>query len=375
MRDRYSIYVHIPFCRARCSYCAFSSCTDLNLQQRYFDKLFEEIEYYSDKTKPIYTVYLGGGTPSAVGIKYLDALFCKLRTCFDLSGTEEITAECNPESASNAVLACFRRNGVDRLSFGLQSVNDVTLKAIGRLHNYHDFLCAMERARSFDFDNINADLIIGLPESHSDFIHSVLTVAKLPVTHMSLYALELYKASPLYAKLNGKAPFSDDEQADMYDEAVQILSCHNFARYEISNFAKAGKQCLHNLFYWQEGRYFAFGAAASGFVNNTRFNNPWSISDYLSSPVEHLHDGRCEEIDHDEEANEFVMLGLRLESGVSLSEFVARFGVGFWDFFSSANDLRDKGFLVVDGDCVRIPDDKFYVVNSILSELWQNADE
>ena len=345
MNDRYSIYIHIPFCKARCGYCAFSSCTDFSLAERYFAKLNEEMDFFADKTRPIYTLYIGGGTPSSVEEGLIDGLFAKLRSCFDLSRVEEVTVECNPESATDSLLACLKRNGTNRLSFGLQSVNDSTLRKIGRLHTYRDFLSALSRARAHGFDNINADLIIGLPETHADFLRSVQTVVELPLTHVSVYALELHEGTPLFAKLNGKQPFDEDEQADMYDEAVELLSENGFARYEISNFAKQGQSSKHNLHYWQEGRYFAFGASASGFVNDVRFTNPRSIGEYLSTPVCRLREAEHEEIDLREEANEFAMLGLRLEKGVSLSEFSERFGTDFWQFFSTACGLKNRGFL------------------------------
>lgn len=367
--DEYSIYVHIPFCKARCSYCAFSSCTDLSLQQRYFDKLFAEMEHYSDKSKPIYTIYLGGGTPSAVAPKYIDALFAKLNDCFDLSQVEETTAECNPESATDETLSILRNNGANRLSFGLQSVNDATLKRIGRLHTFDGFLKALDKALAHGFDNVNADLIIGLPETHAQFLRSVNAVADLPLQHVSLYALELHEGTPMFEKLNGTPPFDDDEMADMYDEALAALAAHGYKRYEISNFAKVGFECKHNLNYWREGRYFAFGAAASGFVGDIRFTNPFSVAEYLATPVGHLRDKTNEQVDAFGQANEFAMLGLRLESGVSLGEFRARYGTDFFEFFGEANQLLQKGFLSVDGDRVRVPADKFYVINSILSQL------
>ena len=371
-RDKYSIYVHIPFCKARCGYCAFSSCTDLNFQKRYFDKLCDEIEYFSDRSVPIYTVYLGGGTPSVVQTSYLDALFAKLNDCFDLSQAVETTVECNPESTGEQLLNCLKNNGVNRLSFGLQSVNDATLKKIGRLHTFDGFLNALNEARAFGFDNVSADLIIGLPESHRDFLHSVQTVAALPLTHVSVYALELYENTALYNALNGRKPFSDDEQADMYDEAVDVLAKHGFCRYEISNFAKQGMESKHNLNYWREGRYFAFGAAASGFVKDVRYVNSFSVNDYLSTPTQLLHQGEREQISLREQANEFAMLGLRLESGVDTTEFADRYGVDFFEFFSAARRLKKDGFLSVNGNRVRVPADKFYVLNSILAELWHS---
>ncbi len=372
MKDNYSIYVHIPFCKARCGYCAFSSCTDFDLQKRYFDKLFEEVDRYSDRSKKIYTLYLGGGTPSAVSIRYLDALFARLDNRFDLSQLVEATAECNPESATEELLDCLKSNGVNRVSFGLQSVNDRTLKFIGRLHGYGDFLRALDRARAHGFGNVNADLILGLPETRADFLHSVQTVCDLPLRHVSLYALELHEGTTLYARLQGQSPFSDDEQADMYGEAAEILAAKGFDRYEISNFAHKGSECKHNLNYWREGRYFAFGAAASGFVGDVRYTNPWSVSEYLACPTETLRDGATEYVSREEQANEFAMLGLRLESGVSLSEFAERYGADFRSFFKSADRLIAEGYLVTDGDRLRVPADKFYVVNSILAELWHS---
>ena len=368
IKENYSIYVHIPFCKARCGYCAFSSCIDYTLVNRYFDKLFEEIVHYSNKSVPISTVYLGGGTPSSVDCRLLDQLFAKLRFNFDLSQVTEISVECNPESVSKPLLDCLRANGVNRLSFGLQSVNNATLKRISRLHDYEQFVRALNLAQQFGFDNINADLIVGLPESETDFYNTVSTVARLPLQHVSVYALELHEGTALYDYCKQQYPFSDDQLADMYDKACEILSQHNFARYEISNFAKLGRECKHNLNYWKEGRYFAFGASACGFVADERYANPYDIVDYLSTPTEQLHD-ESENLTLTEQANEFVMLGLRLSSGVDLNEFSHRYGKPFYQFFPNADKLQEQGLLRIADGKVTVPTDKLYVVNSILCEL------
>ena len=366
--DKYSIYVHIPFCKARCGYCAFSSCTDFTLVERYFDKLYEEIEYYADKSTPIYTVYIGGGTPSSVDKNLLNDLFDKLNACFDLSQVEEVTVECNPESVTEELLRCLKANGVNRLSFGLQSVNDTTLKRIGRLHDYQQFTKALRLANQLGFSNINADLIVGLPESALDFRHSVDTVVGLPLQHVSVYALELHEGTPLYSQYQASYPFTDDELADMYDYACDRLTANGFNRYEISNFAKDGYPSRHNLNYWQEGRYFAYGASASGFVADVRYVNPYDIAVYLATPVNLLHND-CQLLSTREQANEFVMLGLRLSSGVSLTEFRYRYGQEFFHFFPTATRLLEQGFLATENGNVRVPTDKFYIVNSILCEL------
>lgn len=365
--ESYSLYVHIPFCKARCSYCAFSSCTEPELMERYLAKLFAEAERCAC-TQPIHTLYIGGGTPSVLPVRMMDALFDKLRRCFDLTQLREATVECNPESASQQLLACLRSNGVDRLSFGLQSANNSTLAAVGRLHTYEQFLAALDRARAQGFANINADLILGLPESRAQFSSSLSLVAELPLTHVSVYALELHEGTPLHAKLDGKQPFDDDEMADMYDEAVEVLASHGFARYEISNFARPGCECLHNLHYWQEGRYFALGAAAGGFVGDVRFTNVWDVHKYIAAPLDELHEAE-EHVSLAEQANELVMLGLRLESGVDRDLFAKRFGADFWDFFAEARRLAAEGFLTEQRGRVRVPADKLYVVNSILADL------
>ena len=368
IKQKYSIYVHIPFCKARCGYCAFSSCTDFGLTERYFEKLFAEIEYYGDKSVEISTVYVGGGTPSSVDKNMLNDLFDRLRANFDLSKVVEVTVECNPESTTEELLRCLKANGVNRLSFGLQSVNDATLKRIGRLHDYKQFEKALNLARQLGFDNINADLIVGLPESREDFYHSVEVVGGLNLQHVSVYALELHKGTALYNLCKAEYPFDDDELADMYDRACERLCKCGLKRYEISNFAQVGRESKHNLNYWKEGRYFAFGASASGFVGDVRYTNPYDIKKYLVTPTKILHND-CEKLNNDEQANEFVMLGLRLIDGVSLLEFETRYGADFFAFFSNARKLVELGLLQVDSGRVFVPSDKLYIVNSILVEL------
>ena len=341
MKDNYSVYIHIPFCKARCGYCVFSSCIDLSLADKYADALCREMEFYSDKSLPIYTVYLGGGTPSCLPAAILNKIFSALNKYFDMSQVCEMTVECNPESTTPQLLECLAENGVNRLSFGLQSVNDATLKRIGRLHTYGGFVAAYDLARKYGFNNINADVIIGLPESESDFVRTVQTVADMDLSH----AL-----------------------ADMYDKAVQILSDNGFARYEISNFARGGSVCKHNLNYWREGRYFAFGAAASGFVGDVRFTHPFGLTDYLRTDASQMH-CECETLSARQQAEEYVMLGMRLADGIDVEYLSRRYGCDFFNAFSNADKLIKQGFLQCESGRVFVPSDKFYVVNSILCEL------
>lgn len=367
MNQPYQIYVHIPFCKARCGYCAFSSCTDFSLCDNFFQKLYDQIDKTNVVQPNISTIFIGGGTPSSVDTKYIDGLFSKLRQKFNLSGVCEITVECNPESVTEELLDCLKANGVTRLSFGLQSTNNKTLKVIGRLHTFEQFVQALSLAHKKGFDNVNADLILGLPETFDDFKTSVNTLVKLPLTHVSVYALEVHQGSAI-SKLVESYGYTEDDLADMYDYACDTLQNNGFLRYEISNFAKAGCECKHNLGYWQEKRYYGFGPSASGFVGNVRYDNVATLQQYLDTTTDNLLIIQ-KEISLDEQANEFVMLGLRLTNGINLQQFQQDFGANFFQFFPNATSLLNKGLLKVVGQNVVIPQEKFYVVNGILCEL------
>lgn len=369
MQQTSAIYVHIPFCKARCGYCAFSSCVNFDLQERYFDALLREIDE-ATPSSCVETMFWGGGTPSAVDVKYLQMLFQKLSQKFDLSHLQEFTVECNPESTTEELLGFFRKIGVNRLSFGLQSANDQTLKRIGRLHTYRQFLNALNMALAHGFSNVNADLILGLPESESDFQRTVCEVCQLPLKHVSLYALEIHDENTNFKKICQSFSHSDDQLADMYDFAMQKFAKKGFLRYEVSNFAQDGFACEHNCAYWKEQRYYGFGASASGFLQNVRYTNVFSVREYVNA------NGSVrafeEQISAQEEACEFVMLGLRLQQGISLAEFSKRFSSDFFAAFPASEGLLKNGFLQLCDGRISVPPDKFYVLNSILVELLPN---
>lgn len=363
------IYIHIPFCKARCGYCTFCSTTDLSLQDQYFDKLIEQIN--ASRGGKISTVFIGGGTPSSVSLSNTTRLLQSLHAKFDLSNLVEFTVECNPESTTTEYLSLLKQYGVNRISFGLQSVNDSTLQRIGRLHNYKCFLQAFDCARQVGFTNINADLIIGLPESRQEFIHSVQTVCSLPLTHISMYALELYPNSPIYNLCNSQYNFDDDTLADMYDQAVQVMSSHGFDRYEISNFAKSGYTCKHNLSYWQQCQYFGFGASACGFIDDVRYTNPKTLQGYLQTPMHQLIEVE-ERLSTFDKAVEYVMLGLRLTQGIDLDYLQQQFDFNFFNQFHNSKFLLSKGLLVQQDNRIFIPPEHIYVTNSILVTLFDN---
>lgn len=364
MNNCHAIYVHIPFCKARCSYCAFSSCTDFSLAEKYFQRLESEIKIAANGSA-IETMFWGGGTPSSVSVKYLRSLYSVLSQSFDLSALQEFTVECNPESVTEELLLFFKEIGVNRISFGLQSVNDTTLQKIGRLHSYRGFLDALQLVCSHGFCNVNADLIVGLPETIAEFYHTVEEVCKLPLTHVSLYALELHD-NAAFNNLCQSYAHTDDQLADAYDFARQKFAEAGFSRYEVSNFAKDGFCCRHNLTYWTENEYFGLGAAACGFVNGVRYGNYFDVCKYIESAETKEY---SEKITLAEQACECAIVGLRLQNGIDLNLFNSRFGVDFFQNFPNAQKLVNDGFLQIKNGHVSVPDSKFYVLNSILVEL------
>ncbi len=367
------IYVHIPFCKQRCHYCDFVSFDDCKNADEYFLALAKEIALtpVSDNTS-VQTVFLGGGTPTVASTQNLNMLFSALRKKFNFSSVTEITCEANPESLSADKLDCLQANGVNRLSIGLQSTNDNTLKTIGRIHTFNQFENALNLAVQKGFDNINADLIVGLPESSESFRRSVQQASCLPLSHVSVYALEVHPGTKLfnYRRINGDWT-TEDSTVDDYDYACETLQKHGFLRYEVSNFAKSGKQCKHNLNYWQAGGYYGFGVSAHGFVDGVRYNNTAFLQHYFDKlaggklPIEHAQPPYTVS----EEKYDYVMLGLRLENGVNLAEYKRRFFADFFDDYPSATSLLAQGFLQMQNDNIFVAPTKFYVLNSILAEL------
>jgi oxygen-independent coproporphyrinogen-3 oxidase len=370
MPTQTSIYIHIPFCKKRCSYCTFLSNCDFSLQDAYFSQLYNEIASYANHSTTIDTIFIGGGTPSCVEPKYIDGIFACLRANFNISQSAEITVECNPESAIS-ILPTLTNNGVNRVSFGLQSVNDATLKTIGRLHSYAHFTHCLETFRANGITNLNADIIIGLPETEDEFLHTVNTVAALPLTHISMYALEISPDSQMRRDITAKkcTPIEDqDTLTDMYDEARAVLVKHGFQRYEISNFAKPTYSCRHNIHYWNADSYFGFGAGAHGYIDGVRYSNVTDIAQYIASAPTNIATNK-QHITPEDSMSEYIMLRLRLTEGVVLSEFQRRFHRDFLAAYPTAQRLIDSNFLSLSPDAVSIPDDKFYMQSAILAEL------
>lgn len=358
----YGVYIHIPFCRAKCKYCAFVSTPDFSLQDAYVDTLIKEINSSEYRTGIVDTVYIGGGTPSCLYRGRLARIMSAVRNNFRVSDCAEITVECNPESVSADFIAECKDCGINRISMGLQSSCDNVLRAIGRVHTYADYIKAVELL-SRSFDNISSDIILGLPEQDGDdIVNSVTTVSRY-CSHISVYALTVENGTPLYDI--GYDP-SDDDIADLYDLAYAKLNDLGFRRYEVSNFALNGRVSRHNKKYWECKPYIGFGVAAHGYDGyRTRFMHGDDIVRYIASPKAESYSLTDKDL-----YNEYVMLRLRTEKGIVLKDFRNRFGYDFCASNAALIDrFRSEKLIVCADGAVKISHDKMLVMNSIIEEL------
>lgn len=360
-----AIYIHIPYCRSRCSYCTFTSSCDYGNVDSYIDALCDNIIC---DTTAVDSVFVGGGTPSTLTVAHFDKIFATLYTRHNITADAEITVECNPDSITQALMRCLVGHGVNRISIGLQSTNDSTLATIGRRHDYATFLQALDIVHDSGVGNVNVDIMVGLPESYDSFVSTVNTVCSLDITHISMYALELYQDSILAGMIaSGKCcgVADDDAQAQWYEDAMSILSSNGFARYEVSNFAKGNHQCRHNLHYWQCDEYYGYGQSAHGYIDNVRYSNTCNAEQYIAGDIL----SSRQYIDRQEAMQEYIMLGLRLDSGVSISAFEQIFGIALLQQYPNISRLVSGGQLCMKGDRLYVPTTFTYVLTAILGQI------
>ncbi len=341
------VYVHIPYCVKKCAYCDFCSVPRDMTAAEYPDALCREIELSRDRLPyagPVPSVFFGGGTPTVLPADDLVRILDTIRKTYEVRTDGEITVECNPGTASYADFVKLRAAGVNRLSLGLQSADDDLLKTVGRIHTYDQFLTAYRAARDAGFQNINVDLMHGLPgQTQADYLDTLQKVCDLGPEHISAYALILEDGTPLYKQVKAGETVLPDEDAvaDMEDAGMAFLKQRGYERYEVSNFAKPGFACKHNLIYWDDAPYLGFGVAAHSSAPGEgewlRWSNTESIPEYLRKlkrgklpTAETLH------INPREEMFEVVMLGLRKVCGIPRQAFLDRFGLPLEKAFPDA---------------------------------------
>ncbi len=367
------IYVHIPFCKQKCRYCDFNSfpCCDDTAISDYLNGLNAEISLCGKQygSEIIDSVYIGGGTPSILNEECIVSICDTLKKSFDLSHVKEWTIECNPESITKEKLALYKGLGINRLSIGVQSLDDENLRAVGRIHNAQTALEKLALANEY-FDNLSCDLIVGLPYDTPESVEKEIRTLAPLVDHMSVYELILEEGTPLYNDVQkGDIRLCDDDEVqNIFDKAIGVLKECGFDRYEVSNFAKDDKKSLHNYGYWTREEYFGFGAGAHSFVKltgangaeETRYSNFCNITDYLSAVnnaenyTEILRDER-EILSEKDIYNEQIILGLRTVKGVKSN------------LLHIPNHLKD--FFEKDGEYTHLTSNGIAVMNSVLTEL------
>lgn len=360
-----AIYLHLPFCRVHCTYCPFAISTDLALQDRYTDALLREIE--AAAPQPLDSVYLGGGTPSRTSLANLERIFRAIAKHFELLPGAEVSMEANPEDVTSEALEAWRAMGVRRLSIGVQSFHDSELATIGRIHGRRRAIEAVETAVGAGF-RTNLDLIAGLPgQTLESFAETLDTAVSLGAGHLSLYMLDLEERTPLEVQVaRGRVTLPEDELvATAYLDAVARLGRAGLRQYEISNFAREGEECLHNLRYWRRGEYLGFGIAAHSFVGRQRFANTRDIRRYIESAPDAI-DFR-EELGEGEERRERIFLSLRQTAGLCYEELITYCGQ---EGISWAERGLQEGWLWKNEDHVAFTPTGFLQSTEYISQLF-----
>ena len=340
-----AIYVHIPFCKQKCLYCDFASyaCFGEREMRTYTDVLCHEIEVRAEEASNVAfgaTIYFGGGTPSVLPTDCLERIVSMLKSCGFWQKPAEATIEVNPGTADVNKLKRLREAGFDRISFGVQSLQDKELRAIGRIHNAEEALIAIDMARTAGFRRISCDLIYGLPgQSLASLKDTICRLTKTGIEHMSVYGLIVEEGTPLERLVNSGQMVLPDEDiaADMYELVQRLLAEAGFERYEISNYAKNGQYSRHNTVYWQYHPYIAFGAAACGMEKALRRTAASTVPEYIAAAqaltsanwrTSELY--TSESLTIQQQLEEFMFMGLRRAAGADLAEARTRFGVDVW---------------------------------------------
>ena len=367
-----SAYVHIPFCTQICYYCDFSKVFIKNQPvDSYLEHLIEEYDSYD--IKKLRTLYIGGGTPTALSAPQLAFLLEKLTEKLDLSYLEELTIEANPGDLDQEKIAVLKDSPVNRVSLGVQTFNDRMLKQIGRSHLEKDIFDNIANLKKAGFDNISIDLIYALPkQTMEDVKTNVSKAIALDIPHMSLYSLILENHTVFMNRMRrGKLPLpKEDLEAEMFDYIIAELEKAGFEHYEISNFSKPGFESRHNLMYWDNAEYYGIGAGASGYVDGVRYKNHGPIRHYLQAVEAGNARVQEEMLTLKEKMEEEMFLGLRKKSGVSKKRFEEKFGISFEDQYGAVvSELTEQGLLVPDRDIVRMTKQGLFLGDTVAEKF------
>lgn len=370
-RDKLSIYVHIPFCESKCLYCDFTSY--IGMEDRfgpYFDALMYEAEFYA-VDEPISSIYIGGGTPSLPDPGYIEKLLAGIKNAYTLSGDCEISIESNPNSLTYEKAARYFDAGINRISIGVQAADDDVLRRIGRIHRTEDSLRAVDAVKKAGFTNFNLDLMFSLPgQTPEDFGRSIDFALESGAPHISCYSLTLEENTPIN-QLYKDGIYTEDDEADreMYHMACSRLAAAGIYRYEISNFARPGYECRHNLYCWNFADYLGVGVAAHSFVSPVRYINTSSVDDYIKNVYDNCHDQIVMEETDEELMGDYIMLALRKTDGIDPEDFRRRFGCDFDEKYSEVTErFIGEGLLFDAGGRYALTEKGFDFANTVMRE-------
>ena len=366
------LYVHIPFCVRKCQYCDFlSGPSDEETKDRYIEALLKEIraaEHTEDYE--IVSVFIGGGTPSALKAEAIASIMRTLQEQFFFCEDAEVTIEANPGTVDLEKLTIYRNVGINRLSLGLQSTDAEELKLLGRIHSYEEFLKSYEWAREAGFSNINIDLMFAIPgQTGEAWRQHLYQVAELNPEHISAYSLIIEEGTP-FAEQNLDLP-DEDTEYQMYEDTAEILERYGYRQYEISNYAKQGYMCRHNAGYWQRREYLGFGLGASSLYGGMRFSNTHQMQEYLK---ESRNSDQIRKdvtvLSRNEQIEEFMFLGLRMTEGISEKKFEENFDVRLMDVYGDIlQKYEETGFMEHIETKWRLTRKGIHVSNHILADF------
>nr|WP_300095808.1 radical SAM family heme chaperone HemW [Sedimentibacter sp.] len=372
------LYIHVPFCKKKCNYCDFYSVKwDDDWENKYSEAVLDEIKDYKEMLENKYkvdTIYFGGGTPTIINPANLKRILDIIRTLTDVDENAEISMEANPNTLTDENLRQYKEIGINRLSIGIQSLNDEILQKIGRVHNSKEALDAINRARKHGFENVNADVMFNIPEQTTLDIEDTLSkIIESGVTHISFYSLKLEKGTPMYSmeQKNLINMPDEDEERNMYYKGRFVMEKNNLFQYEISNFAVKGFECRHNLKYWNQEEYIGIGPSAHSFMNSTRYSNPSDLKKYCKSAEENNFNRIIQEEMNDEELMfEYIMLRLRLTEGLDTVEFKNKFNVDFFEKYKKQiNYLTDNKLIEQSGSIIKLTQRGMDISNYVFEEF------
>ncbi|WP_313342915.1 radical SAM family heme chaperone HemW [Sedimentibacter sp.] len=374
---RLGIYVHVPFCKKKCNYCDFYSVKwDYEAENKYIEAILNEIKGYKEKLSIFTadTIFFGGGTPTIIKPSNLKRIIESINDLIVIDKNAEITVEANPNTLSHENLIAYKKIGINRLSIGIQSLNDEILKKIGRIHNGDEALSSIDRAKKNGFENINADVMFNIPgQNVKDIENTIDRIIEKDIKHISFYSLKLEKETPLYImeQSNKITMPEEDEERKMYYAGRSAMEKRNLMQYEISNFALKGYECKHNFKYWNQEEYIGLGPSAHSFLNNIRFSN---LSD-LNLYCENLKSNKFERITHEELSEddlmfEYIMLRLRLTEGININEFNNKFSTDFKGMYKmQINYLHKNNLIDLSENNIKLTQKGMDISNYVIEEF------